>query len=472
MESRSQAVQNQPLPGCLVKQDQPRIKKAGPLTFASRTLKTIPSHLTTPQLIDSLSKVDASVRSRFIQSSNPYDFSHALDAEFPDIEEKMKTSSVDSLEVIEALNNKCLVEAYHRYVDEGEEDAAPVLREAMNRAASLHFLRTMDQQSLYEFTEDELQMKQAIERSFYQYLGACETIQQDIPSENALNYIQVQSVKSQVREWLFEVHYCPVRCRTVQQLERELDIPDEQDSDFNVEAFFEQRMGELESAVELLVLLFWAEKSEVKPAFLDQCRGKIARLLCSDLLAKVYLGEYFDALGAECSRFADRKDVGSFSYQCGLKTLVDKIWPLLIKAVENARKTAEKVPYKKDSFSSLESCCYYLKVFYQKPIVVFLRELLEKHVTDEQLVRQVSSDYEPVDIRCRVALEEAEKRKDQYDTGLNLSSKFSLLSKETKADWLKKVNEAWEKNERPPWPEQEEEKQTPVGDDDDDDLYD
>ncbi|MGI9280515.1 MAG: hypothetical protein ACR2PX_12955 [Endozoicomonas sp.] len=93
---------------------------------------------------------------------------------------------------------------------------------------------------------------------------------------------------------------------------------------------------------------------------------------------------------------------------------------------------------------------------------------------DEEIVRQVASDFALEDMAGSKKLAEAEERKEQLDTGLNLSAKFGFLSQKDKAEWFRKVNEAWERKEKPPWPEPEkvDEKVLPdQEDDEDDDLY-
>ncbi|MGI9279618.1 MAG: hypothetical protein ACR2PX_08300 [Endozoicomonas sp.] len=391
MDSVSHPLQKPLPPQPVTDAGRPKAGKASRLTFGSRTFKTISSGLTTRQMIDSLSKADSALRERVICSSNPLELSHHLQALWPADEASEQTQDIDSLQVMEALNNLRLVDAYHRYVDLGEDDSAAVLRESMNRAASLYFLKTMDEQGICELLGDEELMKRVIKRDFYQFMQACPTIGQDIASDNALSFVQLSEIKSQLKEWLSDVGFCPVRSQSRKALEQELGIPYEMLPEFDHEGFMAQRITELESAPELLVFLQWGETKRVSDRLMRQGKSKLARLLCSDLLSKAYLSEYFEHLGKDSRRLYARKETDSDVYRSQQQQLASKIRSKLISVVGKARQTAEKVPYKKESFSSLETCCYYLKVYYQESIESYLNSILQFFSLDNQVASNNSN---------------------------------------------------------------------------------
>ncbi|WP_152558559.1 hypothetical protein [Endozoicomonas numazuensis] len=137
MDSVSYPLQKPSSLKCVSGAGQPKANKTARLSFGSRAFRKIPSRLSTQQMIDSLAKAEISLRDKVICSSNTAELSHHLQTIFSVEAGCEQTSDISALQVVEALNNLRLADAYHRYVDQGEEGFAPVLRESMNRAASL-----------------------------------------------------------------------------------------------------------------------------------------------------------------------------------------------------------------------------------------------------------------------------------------------------------------------------------------------
>ncbi|KEQ19456.1 hypothetical protein GZ78_05835 [Endozoicomonas numazuensis] len=94
------------------------------------------------------------------------------------------------------------------------------------------------------------------------------------------------------------------------------------------------------------------EQSKVRDEMIVKGKSKLARLLCSDLLSKVYLSENCDHLGDECCRLFTKKNTGSVVYQSEQEKLAGKVRSKLISTIEKVQIAAEKEPCKKVSVAS------------------------------------------------------------------------------------------------------------------------